>query len=513
MCELSLNLRQATIVDCEMVFHWRNLPEIALLGSKQKTVDREEHTYWFQKIIKSKTNSLLIVQLNGKPIGQVRFDDVEKNSCAVSIYLLPQYTGKGLGVVALKDSCRSTFSKKPITRMIAMILKNNVRSLSAFQKAGFKFSDNIADNLPENHFLLELDRPPDVPHNRLTRGDSEEEALVEVVRSGYWASGPKVEQLEATLAGMANVKHAVCVASGLSALRLLILGLGVGPGDNILVPAYSCVALANAVLACDANPIPIDITPGDWNLDVIALKNAINELRPRAVIVVNTFGVPASVESMQVLDIPILEDCAHSFGMVMNGLPIGGRTQAAILSFYATKLIGAGEGGAVLTNSTDLAKFIKSWRDYSDQQPSGKRLNDKMTDIEAALALSQLERLPDMIAKRSKLARRYHDLLVGEETRTGLFRLPDISSPRIWYRYVVEMQDVSAQAVIDYLLHYGVQAQKPITDWRSPGIQSCPIATWAYDCLVSLPLYPTLKLDEQDRVVHAFLSFIQKNTQ
>jgi dTDP-4-amino-4,6-dideoxygalactose transaminase len=211
-------------------------------------------------------------------------------------------------------------------------------------------------------------------------------------------------------------------------------------------------------------------------------------------------------------DIPIIEDCAHAFGITLNGKPLGGRTHAAILSFYATKLIGAGEGGAILTNSEELAQFVRSWRDYSDQPPDGTRLNDKMTDLEATLALCQLDRLQDMIVARQELAKRYHDLLAREATCTNMFRLPDISRSRIWYRYAVEMRNAPARAVVDHLDRYGIHAAEPVTDWRPSGSPECPEASSAYRHVVSLPLYPTLTPEEQDRVVHAFLAFCREHT-
>src|SRR5580700_724430 len=116
---------------------------------------------------------------------------------------------------------------------------------------------------------LDLDRemPQSVPHNRLTFGESECDAVLRTVRSGYWAQGPRVQELETALARLGGVQHAVCVASGLAALRLALGGLGVKAGESVLVPAYSCVALANSVLAWGATPVAVDVDPTHWNID------------------------------------------------------------------------------------------------------------------------------------------------------------------------------------------------------------------------------------------------------
>jgi perosamine synthetase len=498
-----LTLRPAVLEDAEMIFTWRNLPEIVAAGEFRKTVTWEEHQTWFEQTIKNPDHLLLIIKLDEKPIGQVRFDLIEGHSSKVSIYLLPEYTGHGLGVVALKHSCWKAFSWKPIKEITARVRKDNHRSLSAFKKAGFTLINESVLQTPSGYFFLQMERPADVPHNRITYGVPEEDALLRTVKSGQWAQGSQVIELETALAHAAGVKQAVCVASGLSALRLVLIGLGVKPGDKILIPAYACVALANAVLACGALPIPVDVTPHDWNLSISEGARLKRETHPQAVIAVNTFGLPAPVEQMLEWGIPIIEDCAHAFGQEVNGKLLGGRTHAAILSFYATKLLGAGEGGAVLTDSSELARFVKSWRDYNDQMPDGRRLNDKMTDLEASLALCQLNRLPEMLTARRNLARRYHALLEPVANQTGAFQLPDISRTRVWYRYPVEMTRLLASEVIERFRVYGIQAAQPVNDWRQRGASTCPVADRAYRSVVSLPLYPTLTEEEQERVVYA----------
>ncbi len=344
-----------------------------------------------------------------------------------------------------------------------------------------------------------------IHHNRLTVGDLEAEAIAETVRRGHWACGPKVATLEETLARMAGVKHAVCVGSGVAALRIALQGLGVQSGDRVWVPAYSCVALANAVLASAAAPLPVDITSGDWNLSIEAAGALRSVGSPKAAIVVNTFGTPAALGPLRDLGIPVIEDCAHAFGISAEDGPLGGRSDAAILSFYATKLIGAGEGGAILTNSDALAAHARQWRDYSDQPPDGTKLNDKMTDLAATLALCQLERLPAMIATRQALAVRYHERLASLP-----LRLPDIEGKRIWYRYAVDTWETPVDDLIRHLSEQGIGSARPVTDWRPANSPEAPVASYAYDHLLSLPLYPTLTDAEQDCVIAAVRGYFQK---
>jgi perosamine synthetase len=312
-----------------------------------------------------------------------------------------------------------------------------------------------------------------------------------------------VQELEATLVRMVGVQHAVCVSSGLSALRLALGALGIHSGDKVIVPAYSCVALANAVLAWGATPVPVDVDAFHWNIEPQQCLAHISRSRPRAIIAVNTFGVPAPVQEILSTEVPIIEDCAHAFGLRVGGQSLGSRTQVGVISFYATKLIGGGEGGAVLTNSPQIADFVRSARDYADQAADPHRMNDKMNDLEASLVLAQLKRLPEMIATREAVAHRYLALL-SSSALTAAFRLPPDSSPRIWYRFVLEMLTKSAETVTNGLRHFGIYAASPVPDWRPIGSSDAPAADRGYQRLVSLPLYPTLTQQEQDSVVKAF---------
>lgn len=345
---------------------------------------------------------------------------------------------------------------------------------------------------------------PIVPHNRLTFGEEECEAAVATIRSGQWAQGPRVHELEVALAQKAGVNHAVCVSSGFSALRLALGALGIQPADTVVIPAYCCVALANVVLSWGASPIAADIEPVNWNCDPKAFHKKIADLRPRAAIAVNTFGVPCQLEDLLSTGVPVIEDCAHAFGLRVREKWLGSRGAIGILSFYATKLIGGGEGGAVLTDSGEMANYVRASRDYGDQPAAGHRMNDKMTDLEAALVNLQLERLPDLISAREAIASRYLTKLSGK-CEDRFFRLPTNQSPRVWYRFVVEMLLTPAAALVTQLQRTGVQAALPVDDWRRSPSSGTPIADSAYRNLVSLPLYPSLTLQEQDFVVQQFL--------
>ena len=344
-----------------------------------------------------------------------------------------------------------------------------------------------------------------IPHNRLFHGSEELKAIAGVIRSGQWAAGPKLSELEGRMASVAGRTHAVGVSSGVAALRLSLLALGVGRGTAVAVPAYSCVALPNAVLACGGEVVPVDVQDGTWNICPRALNVAMSRHRNiRAVVAVHTFGAPSQIDDLMATGLPVIEDCSHAFGMGT----LGGVGSMAILSLYASKLLGAGEGGMVITSDAALADRVRAERDYSDKSPSAMRLNEKMTDMEATLALCQLDRLAEVILRRDKLERRY-TAAFKPLLDVGVCDLPINMSNRIWYRYAVKVK--KPDQVIDSMASYGIIVARPVEDWGG-AIDSTPAAREAYAHLVSLPLYPSLTIREQDRVISVFKSVLS-NTQ
>jgi perosamine synthetase len=335
----------------------------------------------------------------------------------------------------------------------------------------------------------------------MMHGEEEVLAVAEVVRSGKWAGSPLIESTEAQFASAARTDYAVAVGTGLGALRLALRALGIGAGEAVAVPGYSCVALANAVLACGAQPIPVEIDRHSLNMCPNALMEIVREHRPqiRAAIVVHTFGCPANMDQLAEAGVPLIEDCSHAFGRS----DFGRRGRVSIMSLYATKLVGAGEGGMVLTSDAGIMARIRSERDYTDQAPSSGRLNDKPSSFTAAIARCQLKKLPEHLARRDHLADRYHSAFAGLAEK-GLCRLPVEVTGRVWYRYSVDLPR-NIDEVISAMRLRGVATARPVEPWGRPAGDACADA---FSRTLSLPMYPALSDDEQDRVIHAFLTSI-----
>lgn len=340
-----------------------------------------------------------------------------------------------------------------------------------------------------------------VPHNRLTYGPQEAAAASAAVASGQWAAGPRVAELERAFAARARVEHGVAVASGSAALLLALRAVGVRSGTEVLVPAYCCAAIPNAVLALGARPAPVGVRSNDWNIDPRAARRVLTP-RTAAAVAVHTFGAPAAINDLRELGVPIVEDCSHAFGLDIEQGALGGLGDAAVISLYATKLLAAGEGGVVLTDDAEIAEAVREARDYRDRPAGAERVSAMMTDIEAALGLVQLARLDDMLACRECAAARYDEWL-APLAECGVLRLPRLDEHRVWYRYAVELLAHEAEEVIAAVDRAGVRCARPISPWSESEPPRCPHARRGLGRLLSLPLYPTLRAEEQRRVAAA----------
>src|SRR5512143_2306182 len=333
-----------------------------------------------------------------------------------------------------------------------------------------------------------------IPHSRPWVGEEEAEAAAEVIRSGQLSQGPRCAELERMWCELTGTASAATVSSGLGALRLALHSLGVGQGDEVVMPAYSCVALLNATLALGATPVLADVIPGEWTLDPQDATYRVSH-RTKAIIAVNLFGMPTRIAELRTLGPPIIEDCAHGIAGWMRGdLSIG--------SFYATKMHGAGEGG-IVTGAPELIERVRRARDYGDQAPNAQHLNDKMSDIEAAVAVVQLKRRKEALKLRAERAARY------DEALEGLVELPARHPDRVWYRYVVRVQ--RAEEVCEWMKARGVCVEQPVWD-LGDWADGLPVSQDAFRHLVSLPLYPDLTDEEQTTVIDRLAQCLREDS-
>jgi perosamine synthetase len=491
-----VNVRAASRDDEEMFFHWRNLPWVVELGTTRRTVGLAEHHSWFSESLEGR-RCLFVVEVDKRAAGTVRYDTRNEEAAEVSIYLMPEFTGRGIGTQAFLRSLPTLLSQQQtIKRLEARVLKANARSLDFFLHLGFS-----KKNVGSNEDIVLLTREfGEIPHSRPFVGSSEANAAAAVVASRQLAQGPFVHSLEERWCQLTSMTSAACVGSGLGALRLALLALGIGPGDEVIVPAYSCAAPMNAVLATGARPVLSDILIDDWTISPGDVERHITR-RTKAVIAIHLFGGPAAVSKLLGRDVPVVEDCSHGIGGQCNGRPFGGSGTLSMSSFYATKMIAAGEGGIVAARDSSLIDRVRSARDYGDQLPSPHLLNDKLTDIEAAIALEQLKRLPEILSRRDERAKQY-DTLLKPLVERGLIAVPHSTSGRVWYRYVVRLLEHKAIDVCRWMAAHHVHVEQPVWDLRKSELWSSELetTTLAFEHLISLPLYPDLDPIDQQTV-------------
>lgn len=340
-----------------------------------------------------------------------------------------------------------------------------------------------------------------IPHSRPFLDDEDHRGVLDVLRSGQLVQGEKVAAFEEAFCRELDLPGAVAVSSGTAALHLALLALGVGAGDEVILPSYVCTALWHAVRYTGATPVLADIEADAFNLSALDVMPRLTK-KTRAVIVPHMFGQSADIDQLLNLGIPVIEDCAQSLGSHYRGQPTGTFGVAAIFSFYATKVIAAGEGGMVVSRDRNLIDRIRDMRDYDEKDTLATRFNYKLTDLQAALGMSQLKKLPVFIARRQDIARRYDRVL----REAGL--PPPVNKPdrdHSYFRYVFLLD--SMECFLNDMGRQGVICRRPVFrplhDYLEQTGFEVTNRVWRY--AVSVPIYPGLT-DEEIETVASLLS-------
>ncbi len=342
-----------------------------------------------------------------------------------------------------------------------------------------------------------------IPHSRPMVGAVEARAVASVIGSALLAQSGKVMEFEHMFAEFIGVKDAVAVNSGTAALHLALLVLGVGRGDEVIVPSFVCTALVNAVRYTGADVRVVDVVEQDGNICPEAVVRAVNK-KTKAIIVAHMFGQPADLNRLSAFGVPIIEDCAHSVGAEYSSRRVGSFGILSIFSFYATKMMTTGEGGMVASNNVYLLKKIRELREYDNKRKCMLRYNYKMTDFQAAMGIVQLKRLPDMILRRKRIASLYNRGLA--DCPLSLPVETDNTS-RVYYRYIIKSSRKSA--FIDHLRHKGIYCASPVFVPLHKYVNQgrCPVTERLMREAVSIPIYPSLNRSQVNVVIDTIRGF------
>lgn len=285
-----------------------------------------------------------------------------------------------------------------------------------------------------------------IPMSAPDLGEEDFAEVMAVLRSGRLALGPKAEEFEERMAEYIGVRYAVAVSSGTSGLHLLVRALGIGRGDEVLVPSFTFVASVNAILYEGAQPVFVDIEPETYTLDLEDLRRKITP-RTKAIMVVDVFGHPAEWDGLQEIadqfGLLLIDDACEALGAEYRGKKIGQFGDGAVFAFYPNKQITTGEGGMVVTNNPKVADLVRSLRNQGRGKMSAwlehewLGYNYRMDEMSAALGVSQLRKIEDFLAKRSQVAEWYTQRLRGfERLRTQVVK-PHVRMS--WFVYVATL--------------------------------------------------------------------------
>lgn len=359
-------------------------------------------------------------------------------------------------------------------------------------------------------------------------GEEEARALAEVVASGWVAQGPKVKEFESRFAEFQGVRHAVATSSCTTALHLALVVAGIGPGDDVVVPSLSFIATANAVTYVGARPVFCDVDPATGNVTAETIHAALT-LDTRAVIVVDQGGVPLDIDPIRELcdrhEITVIEDAACAVGSTYKGRPVGAGADVAVWSFHPRKILTTGEGGMLTTNRADWAARARTLREHSMSVSAADRhgsllaapesylevgFNYRMTDLQAAVGLVQLGRLPEVLERRRDIAAQYV---------AGLSRVPGlrlVSDPpygttnfQSFWVEVLPSFGTTRDGLMELLAEAGISARRgimaahrqPAYRWRNAGRALLQQTERLNDRTLILPVYHELDDEGLARII------------
>lgn len=371
-----------------------------------------------------------------------------------------------------------------------------------------------------------------IAFSRPFMGEAEAEAAAAVVRSGWIVGGPKLATFEERFAALCGAPHAIGVSSWTTGAFLLLHALGIGPGDEVLVPSLTFIASVNVIAHAGARPVFVDVDPGTWN---ICPKDAARKVtaRTKAIIPVDQIGQPCAIGEIQALakkhDLIVIQDAACSFGSRIDGAPVGSMNDLSVFSLHARKVITTGEGGVITTHDAKMAERLRMLRHQGMSLSDYARHNAKptvfesypeigynfrITDIQAAIGLCQLDRLEAMLQARKEIAARY-DRAFAQMPELKLRAVPAgvESNAQSYMLMLSDAARISRNDLMDRLHELGVPTRRGVmaSHLEAPyaGQASLPVTEHVAARSFQLPMHPGLSEMQQTRVIAAMRKVLE----
>jgi UDP-4-amino-4,6-dideoxy-N-acetyl-beta-L-altrosamine transaminase len=359
-----------------------------------------------------------------------------------------------------------------------------------------------------------------IPYGRQYIDDDDINAVIEVLRSDYLTTGPKIKEFEDILSEFVGAKYAVAISNGTAALHAACFAAGIKEGDEVITSPITFAASANAVLYCGGKPVFADIDSKTYNIDPEDIKRKITD-KTKAIIPIHYTGQPCDMDKILQIadeyDLTVIEDAAHALGGAYKGKKIGIIGDMTTFSFHPVKHITTGEGGAITTNDKELYEKLIMFRTHGITRNNDKLINDddpwyyeqhhlgfnyRMTDVEAALGISQMKKLNSFLKKRRELAKIYNEELKNIDGIVLPMQLENTNSA--WHLYVIrlELEKIKAtrREVFEKLrkrnigvnVHYIPVYYHPYYDKLGYEKGLCPNAEELYEGIITIPLYPMM---------------------
>lgn len=364
-----------------------------------------------------------------------------------------------------------------------------------------------------------------IPYGRQTIEDDDIQAVVDVLKSDYLTTGPKIAEFEQIVADYVGAKYAVAISNGTSALHAACFAAGIGPGDEVITTPLTFAASANCVLYCGGTPVFADVDARTYNIDPEDIKRKITD-KTRAIIAVHLAGQPCDMDEIHSIarehNLVVIEDGAHALGSVYKGKKIGSLSDMTTFSFHPVKPITTGEGGMIVTDNESLYKKLLLFRSHGiTRDDSLMNRNDgpwfyqqldlgynyRITDIQCALGCSQMKKLDRFLKRRKEIVARYNEAFAGCNNIVTPYQLPETESG--WHLYIVQIKKHDRKKVFETLRECGIGVNVHyIPVYMHPYYQKhgyenvhCRNAEEVYSHIISLPLYPGLSIEQQEYVI------------
>lgn len=373
-----------------------------------------------------------------------------------------------------------------------------------------------------------------IPYGKQTIEQDDIQAVVDVLKSDFLTTGPKIAEFEQTVADYVGAKYAVAISNGTSALHAACFAAGIGPGDEVITTPLTFAASANCVLYCGGTPVFADVDPKTYNIDPEDIQRKITD-RTKAIIAVHLAGQPCDMDAIHSIarehGLIVIEDGAHALGSVYKGKKVGSMSDMTTFSFHPVKPITTGEGGMIVTDNEDFYKKMILFRSHGiTRDDSMMTRNDgpwfyqqfdlgynyRITDIQCALGCSQMKKLDRFLARRKEIVARYNEAFADCDNIITPYQLSDTESG--WHLYIVQVKNCDRRQVFETMREKGIGVNVHyIPVYMHPYYQEhgyenvhCANAEEIYSHIISLPLYPGLTSEQQDYVIDTLKSLCKE---